>query len=465
MLVTVSDSAQRAWLETHARLVDDHGGTAVLAVIERGRLLSLLEQGLSFEVREHDIQRAIDRVYGDAPVPARWGPFFTDFATNEQMRAFVDGLGEHEGASVTDYGSSVEGRPLQALLVGDGSQPTVAVLGTQHAREWISPMVTGCLAQAFASAEDPAVAELVERLDFVFVPIVNPDGYAYSHQVDRLWRKNRRNGHGVDLNRNWDVHWGLGTAGAGVGSEAYPGTAAFSEPETAAIAELLSDRELVGFFDYHSPIAVVLYPFAFTSTPSPEEERELSWGQAMADAIGAVHGVTHGVTKPGQGNPSGGLAQDWALDDRGALAWTMELRGGNGGGGFIIDASEIGPACDENLAGFIEGVSRIADEFGEDPAPPPTGTSGAADSGGDDGTDPDESGDGSPGATDGSEPGTGGTASEEDDDGADLPTSTADAGAMGGGVDGCACRTRGATGYAGAWVLLGLLFARRRRTL
>ena len=34
--------------------------------------------------------------------------------------------------------------------------------------------------------------ELVDGLDWYIVPVVNPDGYAYSWSDDRLWRKTRR---------------------------------------------------------------------------------------------------------------------------------------------------------------------------------------------------------------------------------------------------------------------------------
>ena len=34
--------------------------------------------------------------------------------------------------------------------------------------------------------------ELVDGLDWYIVPVVNPDGYAYSWTDDRLWRKTRR---------------------------------------------------------------------------------------------------------------------------------------------------------------------------------------------------------------------------------------------------------------------------------
>jgi len=46
------------------------------------------------------------------------------------------------------------------------------------------------------------------------LPSANPDGYEYSRDSDRLWRKTRsKTGSivgckGVDGNRNWDVNFG-----------------------------------------------------------------------------------------------------------------------------------------------------------------------------------------------------------------------------------------------------------------
>ena len=33
--------------------------------------------------------------------------------------------------------------------------------------------------------------DLTERLDWYILPLVNPDGYAYTRSSDRLWRKTR----------------------------------------------------------------------------------------------------------------------------------------------------------------------------------------------------------------------------------------------------------------------------------
>jgi carboxypeptidase A4 len=52
-----------------------------------------------------------------------------------------------------------------------------------------------------------------DKYDFYIIPIVNPDGFAYTQSTDRMWRKNRQTVTtssclGTDINRNWPNHWG-----------------------------------------------------------------------------------------------------------------------------------------------------------------------------------------------------------------------------------------------------------------
>ena len=71
----------------------------------------------------------------------------------------------------------------------------------------------------------------MKNVEIVYVPFANPDGYEVCNELlvtldsfmvlqftwtaDRLWRKNRRpppsgsTCYGVDLNRNYDDHWGV----------------------------------------------------------------------------------------------------------------------------------------------------------------------------------------------------------------------------------------------------------------
>lgn len=83
-------------------------------------------------------------------------------------------------------------------------------------------------------SKDP-IYTLLKTMSFTFLPVVNVDGYAYSWDHDRLWRKNRQvvstakqdeGCFGIDLNRNWGYKWSEGSR-PNPCSDAYPGKEPF----------------------------------------------------------------------------------------------------------------------------------------------------------------------------------------------------------------------------------------------
>ena len=115
-------------------------------------------------------------------------------------------------------------------------RPAVLYQGTTHAREWISTEVTRRLMEYFAGNSTTA-RKLRRTRELWFLPVVNPDGYQYTFDHERLWRKNLRdndgdgqitNLDGVDINRNYPEHWGYDDEGSNteISSETYRGTAA-----------------------------------------------------------------------------------------------------------------------------------------------------------------------------------------------------------------------------------------------
>ncbi len=63
-----------------------------------------------------------------------------------------------------------------------------------HAREWISPAVALYLIDTLVQNLPEGDEDLVDRLEWHFLPNVNPDGYAFTWDEvngDRLWRKSR----------------------------------------------------------------------------------------------------------------------------------------------------------------------------------------------------------------------------------------------------------------------------------
>lgn len=80
-----------------------------------------------------------------------------------------------------------------------------------HAREWISGATSTYILNELLTSTDPAVIDIAENFDWYIFPVTNPDGYAYTHTNDRMWRKTRypftATCYGADPNRNWGHQW------------------------------------------------------------------------------------------------------------------------------------------------------------------------------------------------------------------------------------------------------------------
>ena len=81
-----------------------------------------------------------------------------------------------------------------------------------HAREWIAGSMATYLINELT--KPGGAINIIDHLNIHVLPIANPDGYEYSRNFERLWRKTRSDTGsslgcmGVDGNRNWDFHWG-----------------------------------------------------------------------------------------------------------------------------------------------------------------------------------------------------------------------------------------------------------------
>ncbi|CAH0663773.1 unnamed protein product [Chilo suppressalis] len=100
------------------------------------------------------------------------------------------------------------------------------------------------------------------------IPVSNPDGYEYSINKNRLWRKNRRRFSGpcdgVDINRNFDSYWSFKGASSDICAHDYFGLHAFSEQESIAIRDLLQGTHFTGFVSIHGFGSGVYFPWMAT---------------------------------------------------------------------------------------------------------------------------------------------------------------------------------------------------------
>ncbi|NHC24521.1 zinc carboxypeptidase [Nocardioides sp. IC4_145] len=267
-------------------------------------------------------------------------------------------------------------------------RPTLVLLGLHHAREWPSGENAMEFAVDLATSygKDRRITRMLRQARVVVVPVVNVDGFDLSrtdgeyvdlralNDVDPLGgslsvlatpghaykRKNCRVldgvdtpdgtcrasltssggfGIGVDLNRNYGGFWGgpgaaastpdLANVEAGVLDPTYRGAAAFSEPETQNIRDLVRERQVTMLISNHTFGNLILRPNGVnpeTLGPdgkpvgdAPDEKALKRLGAAMAANNGYdnIHGWELYDTT--------GTTEDWSYNATGGFGYTFEI--------------------------------------------------------------------------------------------------------------------------------------------
>lgn len=219
---------------------------------------------------------------------------WTDYHNYIDIYAWLDALKLEfpEYITIENLGSSYEGRPLKLIKLSkqpvlELSNPVIEVIKSMqfqntravfieaniHAREWITSATATYIINELLRSTDPEVQEIAQNVDWYIVPITNIDGFAYTWEHNRNWRKTRSPTslvcYGVDANRNWEYSWlqkdETGNEGASRApcSDTFAGSHAFSENETLAIHNYLERNP--GKFDayiaLHSYAHQMLHPY------------------------------------------------------------------------------------------------------------------------------------------------------------------------------------------------------------
>lgn len=71
-------------------------------------------------------------------------------------------------------------------MVSIQGNPTIFIESTIHAREWITVATATYILNEFLSTNDPEVKNLAENYDWILVPVLNVDGYSYTHTNVKL---------------------------------------------------------------------------------------------------------------------------------------------------------------------------------------------------------------------------------------------------------------------------------------
>jgi len=287
------------------------------------------------------------------------GMNWREYQKLETIHAWLDALATHAPhiATVTSIGTSSEGRQLKMIKISTNparNNPVIMIDGGIHAREWISPAVGTYIVGKLMSLHEED-RDLVNNVDWWILPVLNPDGYAFTHAEERLWRKSRsrRNGGdciGVDINRNYDFHWGEVGVKEDPCANTYPGPFAFSEPEANASATLLytNRHRIRAYLTLHSYSQLFLTPYGYTEDLPDDYDDLLELGQRAARALEDVHGTEYEVGAPSHILYSNsGSSRDYAKGiPQIKYPFTIELRD-KGDVGFLLPPNEILPTGEE----------------------------------------------------------------------------------------------------------------------
>ena len=177
--------------------------------------------------------------------------------------------------SYRSYGVSADGRNLYVATLGNAqAEKQVIITSGMHAREYVNPYVIMSQLEYYLANYDTltyqgqALSSMLEKVCFVIVPMVNPDGISVAQEgiaalrtpalreqltgmlkslgitgstridayLNKEWKSNVR---GVDINRNFNALWSDYYSGMNVPTyKNYKGQMPVSEPETAALVTL-----------------------------------------------------------------------------------------------------------------------------------------------------------------------------------------------------------------------------------
>ncbi|KAH8352178.1 hypothetical protein KR084_002465 [Drosophila pseudotakahashii] len=304
---------------------------------------------------------------------SRDGSFgWTKYNSLAEIYEWLDGILATYPAITESFvlGQSYENRTIRGIKISyKANNPGVFIESNIHAREWITSATATWLINEFLTSTDELVRNLAENHDWYIVPVLNVDGFVYTHEKDRMWRKTRQPSDistcvGVDPNRNYDSHW-MESNGASSNpcAEDYGGPSPFSEPEIQAMADYVSSNKdkINVLLAFHSYSQLLLSPYGHTDEEFPPNFDDLmDVAKAYADAVESLPYGT--VYRYGSSADvlyfATGATIEWAYNEQGVeISYTIEFRD-TGRYGFILPPVHIIPNAEEALVGIAALIDK-----------------------------------------------------------------------------------------------------------
>ncbi|KAJ8713183.1 hypothetical protein PYW08_008487 [Mythimna loreyi] len=344
-------------------------------------LQALEVYGIGYSLHLNDVAEAFelhDRQMATWRSTRRNRMIFQDFPRYEDVNAYLDDIARRFPNLVTlvEAGKSYEGRDIKYLKISttnfeDKSKPVYFMTTMIHAREWVTTPVA--LYSIYRLVENTRAEDMdvLNDVDWIILPLLNPDGYEFSHTDDRLWRKTRSNHAnnpnclGVDGNRNFGRNWNTIGTSPDPCSQIYPGPNAFSEQETRNVRDIMNEYldRIQLFMDIHSFGKYVTYGYGDESLPDNAAQLHIV-ASAMGGAIDTRKLPQAGFYLVGNSATlmynTSGCAQDYGQSIGIPFSYTLELP--SYGYGFVVPPEYIDQINEETWHGTAMSA-RLARTF------------------------------------------------------------------------------------------------------
>lgn len=239
-----------------------------------------------------------------------------------------------ELTELVKIGSSVEGRAIYALRIGNG-ETEILMDASMHGREHMTTNVLLEMIDEYIRAykEGSKIGEfkvnkILDKVSIWFVPMMNPDGVTLVQTSENVtpytilmnhgssnfnrWKANIK---GTDLNRNFDGGWMSSKTSRYPAYKDYKGKRAFSEPESKALRDFIAKHNFKSYITYHSSGSILYY---YHHQKGDQLKRDLS----LAKKISKVTGYR---IMPPTGDTGSGASADWFIMTYKMPGITMEI--------------------------------------------------------------------------------------------------------------------------------------------
>ncbi|CAF4763648.1 unnamed protein product [Pieris macdunnoughi] len=302
------------------------------------------------------------------------------YHTTEEIDNYLKEIAETypNVAKLETPSKSFNGRPINLLKVSttnfeDQSKPIILIDGGMHGREWLTiPPVTYAIHKLVENVTEP---DLLDKFDWIFLPMANPDSYNFSIVSSVVWQKTRSTDNhplsavclGADMDRNFEFAWRPIDLDGTPCTPLYSGNRPFSEIETRNLRDIIHENlnRLRMYISFDSFGSKVLYPWGHEPTLSTQALGLHTVGVAMAEAMNKYAednehpfplGYSVGSEAIMRGYTVGGMSTDYAHSVGVFLTYKIEVHGFFGG--YFQAPRYIIPTVLETWEGIVAGARR-----------------------------------------------------------------------------------------------------------